>query len=279
MAQDTPLSRLVLTASSVAEDLGFVALADIAKAVGDGGPGCRVIGGHMVTVLAARWMLGADLYRETRDVDIGVTPILARDVDICRRLKELGYDQVAGNRFIRTMADVPVTLAGTATGTHQATIDVLVPAYTSRARSNVKITDELISTEVLGLAAALARPAVAMTLELHRLNGEMRRVGVPFPDEASALVLKAWATRVRARATDVTDVWRCLEIAYAASVQPSDFERSGRNEAAAIVRDLFSQRDGFGMTCVEHELRLARHAKDQRYTRLQALISRVLGTT
>jgi hypothetical protein len=174
------------------------------------------------------------------------------------------------------MADVPVVLAGTGEGTHQASIDVLVPAYTSRARSNVKITDELISTEVPGLAAALARPAVNMTLELHRLNGQIREVGVPFPDEASALVLKAWATRVRARATDVTDIWGCLEIAYAASVRPSDFERSGRDEAAGIARDLFSRRDGFGMTCIEHELRLARLAGDLLYTRLRALISQVL---
>lgn len=35
MAADTPLSHLVLSASSVADDLGYVALADLAKAIGN----------------------------------------------------------------------------------------------------------------------------------------------------------------------------------------------------------------------------------------------------
>lgn len=82
MAADPPLSHLVLSASSVADDLGYVALADLAQAVGDDASDYRVIGGHMVTVLAARWMLGADLYRETGDADLGVTPVLARSIHL-----------------------------------------------------------------------------------------------------------------------------------------------------------------------------------------------------
>ena len=101
MATDTPLSNLVLLAASVADDLGYVALADLARALGDDASGYRVIGGHMVTVLAARWMLGADLYRETGDADLGVTPVLARSIHLPGRLKALGYEQVAGNRFAR----------------------------------------------------------------------------------------------------------------------------------------------------------------------------------
>ena len=116
MAADPPLSHLVLSASSVADDLGYVALADLAQAVGDDASDYRVIGGHMVTVLAARWMLGADLYRETGDADLGVTPVLARSIHLSGRLKALGYQQVAaggpGNRFARRMPDIPVTLAG-----------------------------------------------------------------------------------------------------------------------------------------------------------------------
>jgi hypothetical protein len=73
MAADAPLSHLVLSAASVADDLGYVALADLAQAAGEDTSDYRVIGGHMVTVLAAGWMLGADLYRETGDADLGVT--------------------------------------------------------------------------------------------------------------------------------------------------------------------------------------------------------------
>jgi hypothetical protein len=93
MATETPLSRLVLRAASVVDDVGYVALADLAHVFGDDAD-YRVIGGHMVTALVARWNLGAELYRETGDTDRGVPPIVIRDGGLVDRLKGLGYDQV-----------------------------------------------------------------------------------------------------------------------------------------------------------------------------------------
>jgi len=87
MAAGAPLTSLALSASSVADDLGYVALNDLAGALGDVATEYRVIGGHIVTVLAARWQLGASLYRETRDVDLGVAPIVVRNQHVVRRLK------------------------------------------------------------------------------------------------------------------------------------------------------------------------------------------------
>jgi hypothetical protein len=58
MAADPPLTQLALAAASVADDLGFVALADLRTALGDEAEDYRIIGGHMITVLAARWQLG-----------------------------------------------------------------------------------------------------------------------------------------------------------------------------------------------------------------------------
>lgn len=89
MGAGTPLTRITLTAASVADDLGYVALADLAQALGDLTEDYRVIGGHMVTVLAARWRLGHDLYRETGDVDLGIPPIVAQDRNLVGRLKDL----------------------------------------------------------------------------------------------------------------------------------------------------------------------------------------------
>jgi hypothetical protein len=106
MAADTPLNKLVLSAASVADDVGYAALADLAHVLGEVTADYRIIGGHMVTMLAARWQLGAELYRETGDVDLGVPPIVARDHNIVDRLKDLGYAQVAGNRFTRRLSDV-----------------------------------------------------------------------------------------------------------------------------------------------------------------------------
>ena len=67
MAAGTPLTMLMLGAAPVAGDLGYGALNDLALALGDVTADYRVIGGHMVTMLAARWQLGYELYRETGD--------------------------------------------------------------------------------------------------------------------------------------------------------------------------------------------------------------------
>jgi hypothetical protein len=61
MTTDPPLSRLVLAATSVADDLGYVALSDLSNALESEGCDYRVIGGHMVTALVARWSLGAPI--------------------------------------------------------------------------------------------------------------------------------------------------------------------------------------------------------------------------
>jgi hypothetical protein len=175
------------------------------------------------------------------------------------------------------MSDIPVTLPGMRDVPRQAIIDILIPAYTGRARENVKVSEDLFSTEVPGLAAALGRPAVTMALELRRLTGEILNAALPFPDELSALVLKGLATRVRVKATDTTDIWRCLEIAFAARVVPQDFSRSGRDEAAAAIQALFERRDGAGMTALAEEFGLSPQAADQRFTRIRALIQRVIG--
>lgn len=49
MAAGTPLTRIALSAVSVADDLGYVALADLAQTFEGLAEDYRVIGGHMVT--------------------------------------------------------------------------------------------------------------------------------------------------------------------------------------------------------------------------------------
>lgn len=220
MAVEPPLSRIVLNATSVADDLGFVALSDLAAVVGAEGATHRVIGGHMVTALVARWGLGAELYRETGDSDLGVPPVAITGTDLLGRLRGLGYEQTAGNRFAREVTDVPLRLEGADAKERHAVIDVLIPAYTSRARQNRRVGEDLVTTEVPGLALALKRAAVDLDLELTRLNGEVLDVRLAFPDEVAALTLKAFATTVRSKDTDIVDIWRCLEVALVADVAP-----------------------------------------------------------
>lgn len=277
MASSAPLSSLTLGATSVTDDLGYVALSDLARALGDIAEDYRVIGGHMVTMLVARWQLGPSLHRETGDVDLGIPPVVARDQHLVDRLKDLKYEQVAGNRFARKLADIPAGMMGeNSSGSQETFIDVLIPAYTSRAHENVRVGDGLFTTEVLGLQLALARPAVTMALTLHRLNGQALQCELPFADELSALVLKSLATKVRFKDTDVADIWRCLEVAVAAGLVPADFERGVRADAAGIIRTLFTARHGSAMTALAREQHLSDGAADQRFTRVQALIAQVL---
>ena len=280
MAAGTPLTRLTLGAASVTDDLGYVALSDLARALGDIAADCRVIGGHMVTVLAARWRLGHELYRETGDVDLGITPIVVRDHHVVGRLKDLDYTQVAGNRFARGLSDIPVKMKDKDDSPRpEAFIDVLVPAYTSRARENVQVGEDLFTTEVPGLQLALARAPVTITLELRRLNGAILECELPFPDEVSAVVLKSLATTVRSKDTDISDIWRCLEIAFAAGLGPADFTRGVRAESAEVIRSLFSSRRGAPAAALAAEQRLSAEATDARLTRIRALIAHVLGPT
>jgi hypothetical protein len=280
MAPGTPLNRLALGAGSVADDLGYVALNDLAGALGDMAADYRVIGGHMVTMLAARWQLGAGLYRETGDVDFGIPPIVARDKGVVGRLKGISYLQVAGNRFARALSDIPVGMTDERDSRNpEALIDVLVPTYTSRARDNVRVGEDLFTTEVLGLQLALARPPVTISLELRRLNGLTLRCDLPFADELSAVILKSLATTVRSKDTDITDVWRCLEIAFAAGIGPAEFTGGTRADSAKMIRALFGSRYGAPMGALAAEQRLSTEAADKRFTRIQALMARVLGPT
>jgi len=45
-----------------------------------------------------------------------------------------------------------------------------------------------------------------------------------------------------------------------------------------IIRALFDERDGAGMTALVAEQRLSDRAGDERFTRVRALMARVLGT-
>lgn len=277
MAAEPPLSRIVLRATSVADDLGFVALGDLAAVVAAEGATHRLIGGHMVTALVARWGLGPEFYRETGDSDLGVPPMVITGGDLLGRLRGLGYEQTAGNRFAREISDIPIRLDGGGDEPRRAVVDVLVPSYTSRVRQNRRIGEDLVTTEVPGLAFALKRPAIDLDLHLSRLNGDERFLRLSFPDEVAALVLKANATTVRSKDTDIIDVWRCLEVALAAAVVPSEFDDGRAAEAKTILRKVFQDRKGPGMAALVAAQGLSAEAGDVRYTRVRALLDRVLG--
>jgi len=70
-----------------------------------------------------------------------------------------------------------------------------------------------------------------------------------------------------------------LEIARAAGLRPEDFARGVRKDGAEAIRALFSDRKGTPMAALAAEQRLSAEAANERFTRIRALITRVLGPT
>jgi hypothetical protein len=279
MASQPPLDQLTLFATSLADDLSFVALADLSTALSNASSDYRVIGGHMMTGLVARWRLGAELYRATGDTDFGAPPIVLRELDLADRLDELDYKKVAGDRFEKLVTDIPAdAVSEGGQFERKACIDVLAPAYTSRARTDRRIDDSLVVTEAFGLADALQRPNIAMDLTMHRLNGDILEARLSFPDEVSALMLKAGVTLSRSKDTDFVDIWRCLEVCNAADLRPDTFSMGEPSRAAETVRGLFERRDGPGIKAIVGAQKLSDTAADQRFTHITALIRRILGS-
>ncbi len=200
---------------------------------------------------------------------------MLKDHRIVRRLVDLGYEPLAGDRFGRPVEDV----VGMARGADPplAIIDVLIPAYTSRPRTNQRVGDDLVAIEVPGLATALQRDAVSLGVDLVRLNGETSSIRLAYADEVSAVLLKALVTGQRRKDTDVVDLWRSLEVAYVAGVGPSAFDNNHGKRAAELIRSLFPADGGRGGAALASAQGLSADAVLERVTRIRALADRVLG--
>jgi hypothetical protein len=145
----------------------------------------------MVQLRVYRWGLGAELYRQTQDADLGMHRLAAKDPGVTDRLKALGYTRAAGNLFERTIDDLPVEAPDGQP--HRAVVEVLVPAYTSRPRHTLRLGDHLTTTEVLGLAEALNRPAVSCQLRLTRLNKKVLATSFPCLMRSRRSCSRSWS--------------------------------------------------------------------------------------
>lgn len=264
---DFPLNHLDLVSASLAEDLGYVALGDLSIVLSD--VNSRLIGGHTVSLHGYRW--GLDIYRETLDVDIDLAPVAVVEMGISARLRALGYDQVAGGRFARNVPELD-----NPNDDARAVIDVLVPAYTNRARSDVSIGEEIVTTEVQGLAEALQRPPVDLSLSLETTAGLKTKTTIAVADELSALVLKAMVRNARNDDRDAVDLWRCLEICRAAGIRPPDFAGSAAQRAKRILASEFGPSGG-GIAEIRRARGLSEAGTQALHTRIRALLVEVAG--
>jgi hypothetical protein len=258
-----PPSRILFPSESLATDGGLIAITDVSEAMSDTGleSDYRVVGGIAVMLHVLR--TGVDIpIRSTGDADYGVPPRVLTEGKLVREIERRGYTKTEGNRWERQIDD-----------DRTATVDLLIPAYTSRARSSRQV-GEVNTTEVPGLAEAfLAEPCV-VDAEFILTNGEHLNARVLLPDSKSMILLKAGARRVRNEDRDATDLWRCLEVANADGVIATDFT----NPDVAQIRDLLQRelgRDGAGLAVITRDL--SPEAAGQTATRIQALLGRIVG--
>lgn len=266
------MNILRLKARSIADDLAYTALGDVWSILTsrDDEPAARLIGGQMVSLHAHRY--GLDLYRESLDVDIGFPQVVARHPWFVELLRERGYTRKTGNTYARSVGDLPEGMVEHLDSAPEAQVDILVASYSSRARNNVHLGEHLTTSEVPGLADALRHPAVDLSVELERLNGMILQTSVRLPDEVSTLILRAYAWRIRGAATDAVDLWRALEIAVAAGSRTVEFSSKAGLESLAILERAFQEKNSMGMKGLAAAQGLSSTARQQRYTRIKALL-------
>jgi hypothetical protein len=260
----TSVDRVELASLSAAMDGGFIAIADVAAALADANAttSYRLIGGVTVMLHIQRLRLEIPL-RATGDADVGVPLHVLQTPDLVAAIEARGYAKVAGNRWERTIDQRRI-----------AAVDLLIPAYRTRARPNVRVGD-VTTTEVPGLAIALQRPPVIIDARFRLTNGDSLDATVALPDAVATVALKAGARTVRHDTRDAEDLWRCLEIAAAEGVTPDDFDGSAalRETAKILWRELGP--GGYALPSITAGLQPAAAARLR--TRLRALLAEVVG--
>jgi hypothetical protein len=233
------MTELRLTSTSRAEDASYQALADSAQAA-SGDPGWRILGGHMVNLHA----------------DLAVEVLAIRDGDLLERLRSLGYDNsLSGNRFEKDTGTTAV-----------ATIDLLVPSYTS---SHVPSLDAgpIAVDGIPALHVALARPPVSVTLHVATSTGAALTTTVQLPELPAAIAVKTFAYVSRQAPRDAADLHRLLEAAYLTDVRwPSG--PTFREASGALTRHFDSPGHGLRSVASDSATR----------TRMRALV-RTLSTS
>lgn len=254
---------VVLLSSSAAMDGGLTAVADVSRAMTTAGAAgaYRLIGGVTVLLHVLRLGLGLPL-RATGDADFGVPPFVLQRTNLVDEIEALGYQKTAGNRWERPIDDRRV-----------AAVDLLVPAYRTRARNTVRV-GAVVTTEVPGLAQALRRPGIALDIEMHLTDETQHRALVVIPDAIGILALKAGARTVRNETRDAEDLWRCLEVAAAEGVSPVDFD----DPALSRLKQLLAHELGDGGRSLPVlTAGLQDEAAARMRTRLRALLAEVVG--
>jgi hypothetical protein len=231
---EAPLLTLVST--SRAADAGYLALADLAQIATAMDADYRIVGGHMVTLLVAVSGVTGLAIRETLDADFGALPKVIGDPRLPAALHERGYrTPEAANRFVCRRRDEY--------GHLQLVIDILAPSYEGNLRAGQQ-HGELVVDEIPGLAFAMSRRPVVISIAVRLTGGGTLATRLVLPDLTSAICIKALAYRGRYADKDAVDLWRLLNVAYETGLRQAEWPTTVTGRAAADVLVRFFARRG-----------------------------------
>lgn len=237
-----PRATLSMRSTSRAEDMGYLAMADVAAATEAMGVDYRLVGGHMVSHLVYAYAVEGVPTRETADADLGATGEVVADPRLLEQLDALGYDMVQGNRFERNLTAAELAESETESEVLRPTIDVLVPSGTSRHEPGQPV-GELVVDAIPGLLLALHAEPVEVTVTATLTTGAELEMSVSIPSPKAALCLKLLAYGSRFATKDVIDIWRLLAVCRAAGVTPDDWHTKGtQGDALKVLDKLVSMR-------------------------------------
>ncbi|HEY0248924.1 MAG TPA: hypothetical protein VGC45_11755 [Gryllotalpicola sp.] len=188
-----------MVSTSPEDDAAYIALADLVEVLREH-PGARVIGGHMVSLIAAAFPSEGLVERRTGDADAGIPIELAASGELHFALSGIGYEAENSNRYVKTGFDDP-----------KPTIDLLIPTFTGKFGSQRR-GDRVFNT-MPGLAVALG-PGIDITVYATLRDGRELVVPASVPGIEGAIIMKAYAWRDRRTQTnkDVIDLSNLLHV-------------------------------------------------------------------
>lgn len=213
------------------DDAAYRALHDVASVM-DGHAEARVIGGHMVGLLAAAFPSAGLIERRTGDADVGISLELADDGTMHEALTAAGYIAVNSNRYVK--GEPP----------EEQVIDLLIPTLSGRFGDETRGGRRFDAMP--GLHLALAEPIM---VDAHlTLQDETELVcEVPVPAVEAAVVLKAYAWSDRSAQTtrdtiDLSNLFHILDAHGAEAVGGWSLHDEGttgaRGDASRILLSL-----------------------------------------
>jgi hypothetical protein len=220
-----------LVSASNASDLGYRALADLAKAAG--GMDYRVIGGHMVQMLLHVYPTPSAELRGTADADAGIAAVTAAGLHLHDRLVERGYDALKGNHY--RLGD----------GDFATNVDLLVPGESP----GTTVLGGRAFDVAPGLGLAMNSTPLVVHAEAFLVNGDSLDFTVLVPNLECAVVMKTLVRSSRLEPKDLSDLASLLEVAYThrASGIPwglgemSRVAQGSRMDTARVLYDLLAK--------------------------------------